>query len=218
VTISNTIALKLITIQFFVSQPDADAERLLKFFTFLPLSSIEETMTEHIKSPEKRVAQHRLAREFVELVHGPEEADNAERQHRFMFSQSNPKLKDILKGRPDVVLSSPLVLDQPFSAVLFRAGLAGSKSVGARLIKKKGAYVLLPSSSDADDEEASFTQIETIGDHLVRDYHILRAVDSARQTLVLRSGKRKICIVEIVSEDEFMKRGLDAPMGKEPRA
>jgi tyrosyl-tRNA synthetase len=201
---------RLIGVQFFVSQPDADVERLLKFFTFLPITIIHEIMTEHVKTPEKRIAQHRLAREFVELVHGPEEADGAELQHRSMFSRSQPKIGDILTGEPDAMLPLSMVLGKPFPAILWNAGLVGSKSEGSRLVKKKGAYVLLPSLSEAAEQELSFSQIEATSD-LVQEHHILDVAESARRTVILRSGKRKVCVVEIVSDEEFEKSGLDAP-------
>lgn len=54
-------------------------------FTFLPLERIAEIMAEQNKDPSKRVAQHALAREFLEIVHGPEEAKAAEMQHRQLF-------------------------------------------------------------------------------------------------------------------------------------
>lgn len=205
---------RLIGVQFFVSQPDADVERLLKFFTFLPISTIHEIMTEHVKTPEKRVAQHRLAREFVELVHGPEEADGAERQHRSMFSQSQPKIGDILTSEPDAILPLSMVLGKPFPSILWNAGLVGSKSEGSRLVKKKGAYVLLPSLSEPAEQELSFAQIEATGD-LAQEHHILEAAGSARRTVILRSGKRKLCVVDVVSDEEFEKSGLDAPGWKE---
>lgn len=76
---------------YFVGTPDADVERLLKLFTFLPLSTIESTMAEHRQAPEKRKAQHLLASEFVELVHGPKEALDASKQHAALF-QNRGKL------------------------------------------------------------------------------------------------------------------------------
>lgn len=72
-------------LQYFVRTPDADVERYLKMFTFLPIPEIQKIMEEQKKDPSKRVAQHALAREFVEIVHGPTEAQAAETQHRQLF-------------------------------------------------------------------------------------------------------------------------------------
>jgi tyrosyl-tRNA synthetase len=171
-------------------------------------------MMEHVKSPEKRIAQHKLAREFVELVHGSEEAEIAERQHHSMFSRSQAQIEHLIMGEPDAILPLSMVVGKPFPFVLWSAGLVESKSEGSRLVKKKGAYVLLPSSPETSSGEASYAQVGSTGD-LVQEHHVLRPVNSTRQTLVLRSGKRKLCVVGVVSDEEFEKRGLDAPGWKE---
>ncbi|CAG8228682.1 unnamed protein product [Penicillium olsonii] len=71
--------------QFFVRTPDDVVERYLKLFTFIPLPEIAKIMEEQNKDPSKRVAQHALASEFVELVHGKQEADAVALQHRQLF-------------------------------------------------------------------------------------------------------------------------------------
>ncbi|GAB1204379.1 hypothetical protein APSETT445_003032 [Aspergillus pseudonomiae] len=71
--------------QFFVRTPDDVVERYLKMFTFLPLPEIAKLMEEQNNDPSKRVAQHALAAEFVELIHGKEEADAVALQHRQLF-------------------------------------------------------------------------------------------------------------------------------------
>lgn len=71
--------------QFFVRTPDDVVERYLKMFTFVPLSDIAKIMEQQNEDPSKRVAQHALAYEFVELIHGKEEADAVTIQHRQLF-------------------------------------------------------------------------------------------------------------------------------------
>ncbi|KKK13256.1 hypothetical protein P175DRAFT_0449164 [Aspergillus ochraceoroseus IBT 24754] len=71
--------------QFFVRTPDEVVESYLKMFTFMPLPEISKIMEEQNKDPSKRVAQHTLASEFVELIHGKEEADAVAMQHRQLF-------------------------------------------------------------------------------------------------------------------------------------
>ncbi|KAE9961526.1 hypothetical protein BLS_001862 [Venturia inaequalis] len=176
---------------FFVSQPDADVERLLKFFTFLPLTTIAETMKEHIQSPEKRLAQHKLAREFVELVHGAEDAETAEKQHRFLFAQSSLKKEDVFKSEPDAVLPSSMMIGSPFAIALKLAGLSKTNSQGARLIKSGGGYLLLSSSSENAEEGISFVPIVSLDTHLVSAHHLMSTAESEWPRIVMRSGKRK---------------------------
>ncbi|KAE8355664.1 hypothetical protein BDV28DRAFT_128628, partial [Aspergillus coremiiformis] len=71
--------------QFFVRTPDDVVERYLKMFTFLPLPEIAKVMEEQNQDPSKRFAQHTLACEFVEIVHGRQEAYAVTLQHRHLF-------------------------------------------------------------------------------------------------------------------------------------
>jgi tyrosyl-tRNA synthetase len=51
---------------------DADVEKYLKLFTFLPLEEIKSIVQAHVINPGERVAQHRLASEVTEMVHESE--------------------------------------------------------------------------------------------------------------------------------------------------
>lgn len=63
-------------------------EKYLKLFTFLPLPEISQIMQEHEKDQSKRVAQHKLAKEFVELIYGLGAADQVEAEHRQLYSKT----------------------------------------------------------------------------------------------------------------------------------
>lgn len=73
--------------QYFLRTPDADVARYLKLFTFLPLQHITLVMGQHAQDESKRIAQHLLAKEIVELAHGAADAKKAEAAHREAFSQ-----------------------------------------------------------------------------------------------------------------------------------
>ena len=74
--------------KFFLGTSDADVGRYLKLFTFMPIEEIDTIVEEHMKSASQRKAQHILAREFVELIHGQKEAQYAESQHRLIFAKN----------------------------------------------------------------------------------------------------------------------------------
>lgn len=74
--------------QFFLRSADADVERYLRLFTFLPMSEIRQIMGKHSTNESERLAQHTLAYEFVELVHGQEQAKSAKAQHKTAFSKT----------------------------------------------------------------------------------------------------------------------------------
>jgi len=70
---------------YFLRTSDADVGKYLKLFTFMPVAEIDALVSEHQAEPSQRKAQHALARELVEIVHGAHEAKIAEEQHRFLF-------------------------------------------------------------------------------------------------------------------------------------
>lgn len=56
--------------QFFIRIEDANVEKFLHLFTFLPVCKIKKIVEEHFKRPELRQAQKILAEEVTILVHG----------------------------------------------------------------------------------------------------------------------------------------------------
>ncbi|KAH8710190.1 tyrosyl-tRNA synthetase-like protein [Phaeosphaeriaceae sp. PMI808] len=75
--------------QYFLRTPDADVERYLKLFTFLPLPAIALIMSHQRQNESKRLAQHLLAKEVVELAHGAEAAQDAQKAHKNAFTSGS---------------------------------------------------------------------------------------------------------------------------------
>jgi hypothetical protein len=92
------------------------------------------------------------------------------------------------------------------SRILFSAGLAASRSEGHRLIIKRGAYIGgLRGANSTMGDELTFTPIEN---WIVEDNAKYVMDDSL---MILRVGKWKIRIVNIIPDEEFDAQGLDAP-------
>lgn len=212
----------------------------------------------------KRIAQHILAREVVELAHGAKNAKEAEDAHKEAFSQGthtfslsglrrtlktisgkdkvdnvNPNeleakllahkkayasasqgatgtaLEEPMNTASNVVtLPLPLLSEGSFPRILHAAGLVGSKSEGHRLIAKRGAYVVLPNSGSPENPSGlKWEHIpEDIGttdpNHYLLDW----------EALVVRSGKSRIQICRIVTEEQFEAEGLSCPGWEEFKA
>ena len=231
--------------KFFLRCADADVERYLKLFTFLPMSVIKSTMEEHEQDQSKRVAQHKLAYEFVELAHGLGDAKEAERQHRQLFSKQlsvkdlrGPATEDratavgnagystdvnnsLNKYAPQtnvenmgpkrMTLPRSLVVDQPLSRILWSAGLVSSRSEAVRLINNRGAHIGSTSDRMGRDmgDGLSFAPISSW-----KPYETSRFIIDSN-LLILRVGKWKVKIIDIVSDEEFEKSGLTVPGWKE---
>lgn len=255
--------------QYFLRTADDDVERYLKLFTFLPLEQISTVMAHHAQNESKRVPQHLLAREVVELAHGVEAAIGAEEAHKEAFRHGTNifslyALRKILKGaspklggagnqlqklnqeqkqplnheqqdtasstaqsttnkaagspKPDTsnVVTLPLSFLRAgsFPLVLHAAGLANSKSVGRRLIEKRGAYVVLPNSGSVEDPHALKWEAIPISINTTDPNHYL--IDF--EALVLRAGKSKIQVCRIVSDEQFEAEGLTCPGWEEAKA
>jgi tyrosyl-tRNA synthetase len=209
---------------FFMRQSDADVGRYLRLFTFLPLGDIEDTMKEHMKAPEQRKAQHLLAREFVELVHGSEEARDAESRHRTLFSKSGaaattvlaedgkkqePPAQITLNNAPKANIKLPvsLIYNKSIGRILYAAGLADSSSEGHRFVSAGSIYIGgMPGQKAAmSDAGLSFTPvknwvIEDTAKFLVQG-----------RLMILRKGKHNIRIVEVVTDKEWKESGIKYP-------
>lgn len=233
--------------QFFLRSADADVEKYLKLFTFIPMNEIKEIMKQQSERPEKRIAQHRLAMEFVELVHGVTAAQRAEEQHRTMYDKDatianlydvlraskeaetdaatvrpadiNPSLNkhaaplDMHTGGPtSIQLPESLVIQQPLSRILWSAGLVASRSEGQRLINNKGVYVggrAGKGGSQPMGDILNYAQIEDSKWSNVSQF----VIDD--RVLILRTGKWRVKIIEIVPDSTYTTMNLDCPGWKE---
>lgn len=192
---------------FLLRSSDADVARYLSLFTFVPLATIEDTMAAHAADPGKRLAQHLLASEVLELVHGREVAILTREQHEAM---RNPSLtgQSQLQGER-TTLPRSLVAGAPFTRILWHAGIVGTKSEAARLVKSGGVYVA-ESASGAQASETKFVAIKSQKPEELETF-------KRDGLIVLRTGKWKVRIVEIVDDETFEKNldGGEAPPGWE---
>ena len=172
-------------------------ERYLKIFTFVSNSDIAKLMIEHNANHGKRKAQHLLASEVLEMVHGVEEAVKTRSEHQMMRNPTlNPLSSQNLSTSGQkvfgqdtnrIILPRSQVLSTTVAHVLYHAGLAKSKSEGTRMIEKGGVYVAL----ETDSAELNFTKIDT---NSANDAAGL-LVDNL---LILRLGKWKVRVIEVV--------------------
>ncbi|MES2881989.1 MAG: tyrosine--tRNA ligase, partial [Bacteroidota bacterium] len=75
--------------QFWLNAADADAEKWMGIFTFLPMNEIANLVTEHKTDASKRILQKRLAGELTIFVHGKDELEKAVATTQKLFAQQN---------------------------------------------------------------------------------------------------------------------------------
>jgi tyrosyl-tRNA synthetase len=213
---------------FFMRQPDADVERYLRLFTFLPLEMIDTVVKEHMKEPKLRKAQHLLAREVVEIVHGIEQAKSAENQHRLLFSNSSNSAASVtipeddkksdkqkqmdfitLNNSPNqnITLPRSLIYSGSVASILYAADFAVSISHGHRQITQGSIYVAGGTGEKLARlaSELTYTRVQAWGigelaKFLMND-----------KLLVLRRGKHNIKMVNVVSDEEWKASGNTYP-------
>jgi tyrosyl-tRNA synthetase len=131
--------------QFWLHVDDGDAVRYLRFFTFLDRERIGELEVAAREEPEKRHAQHELAREVTRMVHGDAAVSEAEDAAARLFSadlrgMNLADLTGVLQNAPSID-----VAEQPsgwrVQDLLVQAGLAASMSEATRLIRGRGISV-----------------------------------------------------------------------------
>ena len=77
--------------QFWLNATDADAEKWIKLFTFLPQDTIRDLLLQQIDHPEARPLQKTLAREVTVFVHGEDGYQKAIADtEKFFSNQSAP--------------------------------------------------------------------------------------------------------------------------------
>jgi tyrosyl-tRNA synthetase len=168
--------------QFWLNLDDELAVKMLKIFTFLPLSEIAEITREHNESLGARIAQKKLAYEATALVHGTKAADDAINTSNALFSkdptllQNLPaeSLKDLFEGLSVANLAATETIAKGF----VETGLCSSNSEVMRNLKSGALSV-------------NGTKIEDTTT-LLADF-----VPLSDGSLLLKFGKKKMAVVQV---------------------
>ena len=121
--------------QYWINCEDADVEKFLTLFTFLPLNEIRELS--RLQGAEIREAKSKLALETTSLAHGREEALKAEQAAKSLFG-SGGESEDI----PSTQIDSSSILQGIGVFDAFReSGLCKSNGEARRLMNQGGLYL-----------------------------------------------------------------------------
>jgi tyrosyl-tRNA synthetase len=206
---------------YFLRTSDEDVGKYLKMFTFMPLEDIDALLEEHKKSPWRRKAQHALARDFLQLVHGAHVAQETETQHRLIFNQKQPQPAepdaDMKAGiftpnnrpNPNMKLPRSLIFQKSIGKILHASGLASSATEGHQLAYKHGAYIGGPPNrkkfEPMNDGYLSWSIIDNWNPDITRKFLV------HGDLLLLRRAKHNIRIVHVVSDEEYVLSGETYP-------
>ncbi len=169
--------------QFWVNTDDADVERFLALFTFLPMDEIREAGK--LKDADLNKAKAVLAFEATRICHGPDEAVAALNASVSVFGSvqipdnilpSSQVPRGTQGGAADTVPSTEMdpsvFVDGLFLADLFvETGMCSSKGEAKRLVKQGGGYLNGERVSDFDRK--------------------VNSADIQEGGILLRAGKKK---------------------------
>ena len=137
--------------QFWLNVSDADAEKYIKIFTFLPKEEVEGLVAEHSAAPHLRVLQKRLAKEITIMVHSEGDYEMAVEASSILFgnatSDSLKKLDEdtllaVFDGVPTFEVEEEAVLGKKLMDVLTDdAAVFASKGEMRKLIQNGGFAV-----------------------------------------------------------------------------
>ena len=130
--------------QYWINCEDADVEKFLTLFTFLPLNEIRELS--RLQGAEIREAKSKLALETTSLAHGREEAMKAEQAAKSLFGNGGES-EDIPSTQID---SSSLLQGIGVFDAFRESGLCKSNGEARRLMNQGGLYLNQKPLSDPD--------------------------------------------------------------------
>ncbi len=175
--------------QFWVNTDDADVERFLALFTFLPLDEIRQI--QNLRDQELNLAKTILAYEATRITHGVEAAQAAWRSSAAAFGSRDlpnnffPSSSIPRAGAAADVTALPVIVKSreelqrgiPACELFFTGGLCSSKGEARRLLSQGGGYV-------GERPIASFDELICLKN----------ADDDGR--IRLRKGKKKYLIIQ----------------------
>lgn len=147
--------------QFWLNQADADIERLLKVFTFIPLEEIDQIVAESLEKPYLRLGQRRLADEVTTFVHGAEATDRVKEASAALFGKVDPSGLDgdTLQDAVAELVSAPAEVGMSVVDLVEALGLEKGKGAARRTITAGGLSI---NSVKVEDPEATITDDQVL--------------------------------------------------------
>ena len=156
--------------QYWINTEDDDVERFLSLFTFLPMKEIRELGK--LSGADIREAKQRLAFETTAIVHGSENAHQAQQAAESLFSGSKSDEAQENSNVPSTVIDPERIsVGLGIFDIFLETGLCKSKGEARRLQAQGGVYV-----NDQRIDDPDFCLGES---------------DLQNREILLRSGKKR---------------------------
>ncbi|GES78938.1 tyrosine-tRNA ligase [Rhizophagus clarus] len=134
--------------QYFMKVADADVEKYLRMFTILSMEEIDQIVKTHMKSPEERHGQEKLASEITEFVHGVAGLQKAQLATKVLFGDSLENIRghDLIEAFSHdsqrlTSIHRNEIVNRTIDRVAVAAGACKSRNEANKLIKVGGLYL-----------------------------------------------------------------------------
>ena len=137
--------------QFWLNATDDDAERFIKFYTFLPKEEIEALIEEHKTAAHERKLQKKLAEEVTVWVHNREELEKAVKASEILFGRSTAEdlvnldeatFLEVFEGVPQKELSkNEVVGSNVIDLISEKSGFLKSKGEARRELQQNAISI-----------------------------------------------------------------------------
>ena len=158
--------------QFWLNTADEDAERFIKFYTFLEKDVIEKLIEEHKEAPHLRVLQNKLAEELTTLVHGAEGLEKAKQASQILFGKAtSDNLKaldeetflDVFEGVPQAEISKEDLKEELLEIFATKTDFMKSKGEARRALQQNSISV----NKDKITEEYQLSENDLINNKFI---------------------------------------------------
>ena len=172
--------------QYFLRSDDRDVDTLLAQLTLLPMTTIEEAMKEHRKSPEQRAAQRMLADEVTKFVHGENHVRKANAAAQVLYGNAE-LTADLLESTRDIVGEISVSLNDlesetALETLLIQSGLCSSLSDARRQLSQSAVLINNQRVSPAAATEAPAGKLT---DKLLGNYLLLQRGKKERRLVIV---------------------------------
>ena len=174
--------------QFWLNTTDADAEKYIKIFTFLPKEEIESIIAEHAEAPHVRVLQKKLAAEVTTFVHGEAGLEDAIKKSEFVFSKYG---RTDLEGLDEAFFVD--IFDEDFKPAIKKADLGNEANIVTILSDATGIF-----TSRGEARKALIANAVAINKEKVNENYTLSESDLILGKYILVShGKKNNYVIPV---------------------
>ena len=157
--------------QYWRNVSDSDVLKCLRMLTFLPLEQIDEM--DCWEGAKLNDAKDILAYELTKLVHGEEEAEQASKSSKALFSQGSADNMPMVEIEQTVFSENGIGILQ----LLVEAGLATSKNEARRAVEQGGV---------------------SVNGEKMEDVKVMFLESDFAEEFILRKGKKKFCKIHLL--------------------